>query len=388
MPVFIPEPVQEVLDCIAEMNIRTTTKHKITSITEIYTQQWKPQNLQTLVAFLRANIPGIPFVTDEELILHINETGKEVLKKHKESEAFRNRYGLVIFFGFFGLTMLISLLGAGKYSDFVPLKMYWLSFALAFIVGIISVVQKVMFPEIAKHLKDDALTIEDCTFIMKELPKKKILDFEFLRYGIIFVLICLTLLMVSISGKINKSAFDKQYSEITEGYEENIQEIDRLIADHQFSEAWKKSEECSLAAYEMERKVEEYDDSIDINILKVIDAYESCQEKIVRTFVCGFWIGNSTNPSYPYVVYYVTESDNGYWTFMTDKEYSLEEVAQIVESYRSEYFIPAKTVEISKGSKKAVTFFTEASGLDLCLECTSFPEESLTIGECEFTRID
>jgi lipocalin len=84
----------------------------------------------------------------------------------------------------------------------------------------------------------------------------------------------------------------------------------------------------------------------------------------------------------------VTESDNGYWTFMTDKEYSLEEVAQIVESYRSEYFIPAKTVEISKGSKKAVTFFTEASGLDLCLECTSFPEESLTIGECEFTRID
>ena len=93
MPVFIPEPVQKVLDCIAEMNIRTTTKHKITSITEIYTQQWKPQNLQTLVAFLRANIPGIPFVTDEELILHINETGKEVLKKHKESEAFRNRYG-------------------------------------------------------------------------------------------------------------------------------------------------------------------------------------------------------------------------------------------------------------------------------------------------------
>ena len=390
MAVSIPEPVQEVLDCIAEMNISTTTKNEIiglrTRITETYTQQWKPQNMRTLLYFLRVNIPAIPFVTDEELILHIVGTGKKALEKRKQSEDFQSSYALFFFVGFLSLAFLISFLGAGKNSGFVSSKIRLLSFVLVIGAGISFLFSRVLFPEIAKHLRDDTLTVNDCYLIMKQLPGKK--SFIFLHYGIALILIFLALLSVCVSAKINKSAFDRKYSEVTDGFEANIQEIDRLIANRQFSEAWEMSEECSSEAYEVDNILEELGESLDIKIYQITEAYNSCQNKIIRAFVCGFWIGNSTNSSYPYQIIYVTESDNGYWAFMTEHVGSSEELAQIVESHLTEFFIPAEAVSISKGHVKEVTFNTEDTNFDLSLEVNKFPEEILTIGDREFTRVD
>ena len=383
MSIFIPESIDKTVRMIALMNITTESSSsridfRTTRTTYTYTQQWKPMALLALISFLREKVPTLADHQDAELIQYITDIGKDVLTEKKDKEHARRRFGLFYFLGSIWAAVLLITVAAGDYADFIPSWARILTLVLVAASCFLVWLNRIRFEDIEGHLRNDSLTKEDCIYVCDQLPKKELT--KKMRYGLGAGMVLAAVILVLTSGRITKSNLEKSYAQIEASFDKNILEIDTLIEERSFADAWAKTEEYYREASEVEK-------ALRMSSHKISDAYyDDCQRKIMRSLVCGFWTGKSNNPDYPYRVIYITESDEGYWDFVANQEFSEEQLLEIVEKYKTEYYFPAESVSISKGAVKAVTFYLENGKLEL--KCRSFPEEILEVDGEELLRVE
>lgn len=378
----IPEPVQETIKMIARLNLSTDKESRRVDFRTIrtafsYKQQWSPKTLLTLLSFLVEKVPEAGGEQSSDLIQYIGDMGKEAMSEKQGSDSLRHRFSLLYILGTIMLAALASFQAAGDYAEFVPPVMRQLALVLIIAASVLIWFNKIRFDDIAEHLRNDSFTKEDCIYVYDNLPKKKLINK--IIYGVGVVMILAAFIMTFASGRINKANLEERYAQVEASHEKNLQEIDALIEERNFADAWTKAEECLREAHDAE-------DALKMKSHTISETYGERKQKIVRSMVCGLWIGKSSNPDFPYLVFYISESDEGYWEFVTKQEFSAEELLQIVEQYKNEYYVPLKSVNISAGAKKGVFFSFENGKRNM--EFTSFPDEALEIEGEKFLRVE
>ena len=102
-----------------------------------------------------------------------------------------------------------------------------------------------------------------------------------------------------------------------------------------------REKDQTLSAKELEDKASVGDE--------LSQSYLSEYERILRTYFCGFWIGESDNPDYPYSVIYITENNEMYWSYAYSiPPSSIEEQLAIVDQYGEDYRFSVGRIEFNK----------------------------------------
>ena len=309
-----------------------TTKYRFS-----YHQRWTPKTEDIISQFVAQTEKGFSPSAAADLTQYLKSAGTLAVEQTAESEHLKMKHARLIFFSITMAALLIIYFFAQ--TDMVPGAFLLAGAALIIGGAIVMITNKVRFPDVREHLLNDTFTLEDCRTVYEKLAGKEKLK-TFTYYGavgmIVLSLIIMTIPIISAKNKIKND-----YRQLTQNFDEEKTVFDQMIEEGKFEEALDLAKEKQESAKELEEKAAVGDE--------LSQSYLSEYERILRTYFCGFWIGESDNPEYPYSVIYITENNEMYWSYAYSiPPSSIEEQLAIVDQYGEDYRFSVGRIEFNK----------------------------------------